>query len=374
MKTISHLSIILLFTFLISCGDQDNSDVEQHITKPVKIDPPQGAVFEKLLFEYDFEGPHKGIQPNEYSTEYVHSQGGKRSYEITNKRQFGIGYNNEIPQAYNNHYFFISCDVFKTKASISPNNSKGFFVVSIHRGTQDSTVFYTKYPIADLLRGQNKQHVDKWENLAIWYKIPRNLQAGDRVKIYPWNPHGGSIYLDNFIAEVWNRSPNKPTEDYVLSHVLTEVNYEDATAGHTKEAAARGIGSIIISKNNAKFGRGYDGTLGSAKANPGDYVHVTFQAFKHHKVINSLNQATLVSSIRTEKFFYYTYSINERIRTLKGQAFQEWINLETWFQIPEDVNPEDAFKIYTFNPYAMPIYIDDLKVEIWKKNAAEPAQ
>jgi len=365
-----HLLPSLLFLvctlLLISCGGDDHTEVENNITSPKELEPPQGAVFDYLLSENDFEViPADKEKAIAYVEENV--KAGKYSYILTNKQQFGPGYVQTINNPQKGQWLKTVFDCYKPKGKVNPNNVKGFLVISYHRG--DSTLYYKSFDIYKLLRAQNKQFIEKWETVTAWYEVPNDIQQGDQLRIYHWNPEGGHVYLDNFKIEAWTTNPYKAPSNYILSHGIIEQNYENpATPGHTKEVAARGVGSIILSKNHAVFGEGYNQPLKTANAEAGDFIRITFSAFKHHLLHHHHNSAAMVVSVKDEKHFYKAIPINPRIWKNGKQVIKEWIKLELWVQIPPNVSPEDQLKVYPYNNTERPIYIDDLLIEVWKPN------
>ncbi len=368
MKKTILLLIGGAFILLQSCNHNDVSTVEANITYPTELEPPQGAVFDYLLFENDYDIAPYGENPKDYTTEVLHS--GKYSLMLTSQRVYGPGYEGTIKPMRPKSWLKISGDFFRKAGDADPMANQGNIVISYHRGVKDSTVFYINYPIQQLLKAQNKQLVEKWENLALWQEIPANVQPGDKIKIYPWNPNGDAIYIDNLKGEIWTQSPLKAPTNFTRSHLLVEQNYEDSnTPGYTKETASRGMASVILSANNSVFASGYQATLAEAKAATGDFIRVSCKALKHHKVSLSEPAALLVGSIRDESSFYFSRAIDPRIRTREGQVSQQWVTIEMWFEVPADANANDLLKVYGFNPHPTPIYLDDLQVEVWKANA-----
>ena len=157
-----------------------------------------------------------------------------------------------------------------------------------------------------------------------------------------------------------------------MSHVLTEQNYEISILAFqtTKETAARGMFSCVLSNETgkAKYGKGYKNTLVEAQIMPGDYVRVIFAALKKHKVRLYSKSSKMVMSLERgqQQLFWDGFPIEARIRKDGKQAYGNWVNLECWKQIPLDAKPGDFLQIYPWNTLSTPIYIDDLKVEVWK--------
>ena len=222
------------------------------------------------------------------------------------------------------------------------------------------------------MEAQNKQFIDKWEDFEIWHPVQKNIQAGDRLKIYHWNPKGGNIFVDDFVVEVWTTEPLAPA-GVNLSHGILEQNWEtpDMKKQSTKGTAARGVYSCILSgkAGMTQFGAGFKGTLADGNIKPGDYLKVTFAALKKHKVRRYAQAASMVISLEREQqqLFWEGMPIGPRVVKDGKQAFNEWVRLEMWQKIPDDAQPTDFLKIYPWNAQQHPIYVDDLLVEVWQK-------
>jgi hypothetical protein len=370
MKKILAYIFVMTANFIVSSCGGDTSAVDQNVTFPQEVIAPEGVTFSYLMFENDYNAVPKDGNPANYTADVRQSETSGMSFALTNKKKFLPGVSAIIKAPKVGEWYKVSFACFKPSDVIKdPKKVKGFAIVSYHRG--DSTLHYKTYPIDELLSRQNKQFVDKWQTLSVWHEVPSNIQAGDRLKIYHWNPQGGNIYFDDFIVEVWTTVPTVP-RDVALSHIVFEQNYEttDLKKQTTKETAARGLYSCILSgaPGKTEFGAGYKGTLAEANLEVGDYVKVSFAALKKHKVRRCTNTSNMVISLARDKqqLFWEGLPIDSRIRKGDKQAYGNWVNIEMWKQIPEEAKLTDFLKIYPWNKQVRPIYIDDLKVEVWK--------
>ncbi len=374
-KLLSYFLIILAIMVAWACGSDNNSTVDENVTFPKELLAPEGARFSYLLFENDFNAVPKDGNPANYSNEYKKSETSGMSFGLTNKKEFGPGLFSVVTPK-KGQWNKVSFSCFKpSKVVTDPANTKGFAVISYQRG--DSTLYYNSYPIKELLDAQNKQFIDKWEELTVWHKIPEDLQPGDRQKIYQWNPKGGVIYFDDFVVEVWTTEPEVPN-GVSLSHGIAEQNYEtdEYPQIKTKETAVRGVQSCVLSgkDGSTKFGPGYTGTLAEANLQPGDFVKVSFSALKKHKLRVYMNSASMVVSLLRDgkQLLWEGMHIDPKIQQNGKQVMGTWVKMAMWQQIPADAQPTDMLKIYPWNTQPTPIYIDDLLVEVWKKGAAAP--
>ncbi|WMX15961.1 hypothetical protein [Aureispira sp. CCB-E] len=367
---IKNILIVLSVSFLWSCGE-DYSTIDKNVTFPKAVVQPDGVRFDYLMYDNDYNWVPQNGDPTEYGNEHKQSESSGLYFKLSNKRAFGPGVDATVQGEKEGEWYRISFACMKpSKVIVKPEDVKGILVVSFERG--DSVLNYTTYPIQDLLKEQNKQFVDKWETLSVWYEVPKEVQEGDRLKIYPWNPVGGDLYLDDFTVETWTTKALKP-EGVIWSHIVTEQNYEtsDLAGQTTKETAARGLFSCVLSsqEGRAQYGKGYSGTLASAKIQPGDYVKVAFAGLKKHHVRQVAKSANMVISLERDgkQLFWEGLAIDPRLKKGDRQAYGKWVNLVMWKQIPEDAKETDVLKIYPWNNNLDPIYIDDLQIEVWKK-------
>lgn len=351
--------------------EADLSAIDKNVTFPKEVIAPDGIRFDYLMYENDYNYVPKDGNPENYDREYQKSENSGMYFKFSKRKQYGPGVNGIIGEIKTGTWYHISLSCFKPSNEIrKPSNDKGFVVVSFHRN--DSTLEYKTFPIEDLLKKENKQIVDKWEKLSFWYAVPNGLQSGDLVKIYPWNPGGNVLFLDDFTVETWSTSVTTP-KGFVWHHVVTEQNYEtsDLAPQTTRETAARGIASCVLSgqKGKAQYGRGYIGTLRDANLRPGDYIKVSFAGLKKHKVRQYTKSANMVLSLNRDEqqLFWEGFPIDSRLWKDGTQTYGDWHRLEFWKQIPENAKPTDLLKIYPWNAQPNPIYIDDLLIEVWRE-------
>lgn len=367
-STINFL-VITGIVFLWSCNS-DYSAIDKNVTFPKAVHAPDGLRFDYLMYENDYNGVPKDGDPKEYGNEYKRSESSGLYFKLTNERAFGPGVNAVVQNDQQGVWYHIYFTCMKPSKEMNKPAEKGLVIVSFERA--DSMLQYNTFPISELLQKENKQCVDKWETLSVWCKVPEGLQKGDRLKIYPWNPAGGDLYLDDFTVETWTTEALAP-KGVALSHVVTEQNYEtsDLAGQTTKETAARGLFSCVLSgqEGKAQYGKGYTGTLTEAKIQAGDYVKVAFAGLKKHHIRQIDKSANMVISLERngEQLFWEGLEIDPRLRKGTGQAYGEWVNLEMWQKIPEDAKGSDVIKIYPWNNSWEPIYVDDLQIEVWRK-------
>ncbi len=363
---LKKLSIYILLLFLCTqCTNSDQTQIESKFTRSIPTDIPKNIQFGHILFDYTFDNVPEDGNPDEYKRE--NSVNETFYFAISNEREFGPSYQFEISKDWQNDYINVEFDVSKPSGyEPDPLNHQGFLVISAERDGLDSFVIYKSFPIQELLKTTNRQMVDVWQRMTVWYQIPPAIQIGDQLKFYIWNPSAGNIHIDNFKATHWPKKLD--LSDYGISHSVYENNYEDERMKNaTTEKAARGIRSVVISTEN-QFGKGFSNTIMGMNAEQGDYIHVSLRALKYHHSLNDKSTAKLVYTIRNAEYFYQTFSVDTRIWSEGEQLLDTWKKIDYWFKIPKQVNERDKIEIYTYNPNNTPVFIDDIKIDVWKPN------
>ncbi len=322
--SIINVLVSISIALLWSC-ESDYSAINKNVTFPKAVVQPDGVRFDYVMYDNDYNGIPTDGDPKEYGNEDKRSESSGLYFKLSNKRAFGPGINAIVQSEKKGEWYHISFACMKPSKGMNKPADKGILVLSFERG--DSMLDYRTFPIAELLEQQNKQYIDKWETISVWSKVPEGLQNGDLLKIYPWNPAGGDLYLDDFIVETWTTEALEP-KGFVLSHAVTEQNYEtsDLAGQTTKETAARGLFSCVLSnqKGMAQYGKGYTGTLAEAKIQAGDYVKVSFAGLKKHHVRQVANAANMVISLERngEQLFWEGLEVDPRLKKEIGKLME----------------------------------------------------
>lgn len=363
-----YWSIALVGILLGSC-ENDYSGIDNNVTFPKEKPIPEGLRFDYLIYENDFNAVPKDGHARNYSGEFPYSESSGLAFVVSDAHKYGPAMNAVIKTVKKDEWYKISFACYN-EIGVGAGQGKGLLAAVCYRN--DSVYNYQQFKVEDLLKEVNKQIVGKWEDLTVWYELPAELQAGDQIRIYHWNPNGGKFFIDNFTVEAWTKTPLQP-EGVALSHGIYEQNYETADLGvqRTKETAYRGVHAGILGriKGRQEYGIGYQGTLAEANIAAGDFVRVRFAGLKKHKVRRHLIAANMVVSLARgeQQLFWEGFPIDSRLQKDGKQAYGEWSSLECWQQIPVDAQGTDVLKIYPWNPQGHPIYLDDIVVEVWKK-------
>jgi hypothetical protein len=91
------------------------------------------------------------------------------------------------------------------------------------------------------------------------------------------------------------------------------------------------------------------------------YTYVKASIFS--KTVNSINEGLLIVSFENKYYTVYVYDFYPL--NLIDEDMNKWVPITASIKIPQ-MNPGDVMKVYVWNDSKNPVYIDDLKVELFK--------
>ena len=364
------LGILLLGLALLNwrCGGDASTALDRAARTALAPTPPKGMVFDYLLYDNDFNAVPTDAQPEYYVASVLDSPKVGLVYRLSREQAFAPGLYAQLDLTPEQVYYRIELEVLQYAKDVMPALQRGFVVVSLTR--KDSTIVYQPYSIDEWMATYQRHLVDKWETLTLWHPLEA-AQAGDQLKIYVWNPEGGLLYLNNLKIEVWRPKP-RYDQTHQKSHVLTELSYEGANWGpeQTQEQAYRGIGAALLYNGNGgtAFGRGYQGTLEAANIGAQDVLQIEVVGLKQHGVRQAERAARLVCAMERngQALDWKGWAIDWRLYRDGAQTYNEWHPLTWWVPLPEGVKPSDVLQVYPWNNTEQRIFLDDLRVTVWK--------
>lgn len=334
--------------------------------------PDPALEFDYLLYDNDYNGVPIDEDPTHYTNKVLDSIQVGLVYQLTNERAFAPGLYATVSPAKSPTWYHLTLRVLKLSKDVrKPLSAKGMIVFSWDR--KDSTIHYSTYAINDLLKQQNRQMIDKWETVETWHQVPSDIQEGDLLKIYVWNPEGGTIYIDDLAVTAWSKPAAVPLAiSNENTRLLVDYNYEheNPSLTITNKYAHRGVYSNVVGNltNYSPYGKTYETTLGDQQLEAGDALRIRFAALKQDKLLRSDHVAFIVCSVERNgtNIYWKSMGINTRLWKHGQQLMQEWKVLEWWQVLPKDSRPTDVLKVYVWNNYGTLIYIDDLSIEVVK--------
>lgn len=372
MKNWATLGYCVLLMLVLGvgwrCAGDGSSGLDQAARQPGQPETPEAAVFDYLLYDNDFNAVPIDADPKRYVTTELDSAQVGLVYELTAEREFSPGVHARIATTNDQGWYRIEFKALQRAKDVKPALQRGFVIISIQRG--DSTIQYQSYSIDEWLKQYRRHLIDKWETLTMWHPVPA-VQPNDELKIYLWNPEGGTLHVDDLRVEVWRQAPAY-AQTHTKSHVLTELTYEGEGWGpqHTKERAYRGLGAALLFNGDGgtAYGSGYEATLEAAKVAAGDALQIEVVALKQHGVRQADQAARLVCSVERngQVVFWKGWAIDPRLWKDGRQTLNEWHSLTWWVELPADIRSGDQLRIYPWNDTKQRIFLDDLKATVWK--------
>ncbi|HRI27932.1 MAG TPA: hypothetical protein PK239_08535 [Chitinophagales bacterium] len=138
-----------------------------------------------------------------------------------------------------------------------------------------------------------------------------------------------------------------------------------------------------ISYNNSKsyyltgkqeFSPGMAATLDSLKVQGGKYLRVSAKCYSPVRVYSWYDMSRLVVEMRSEKPKFKKWravriqsKLGNDNNSLWGGKAKVWEEVSMLVKVPHNAPPGTMVKVYALNNSSFPIYLDDLKVEIWEK-------
>lgn len=331
--------------------------------------PAPNLKFDYLLYDNKYNAVPVDEDPTYYTNKVLDSALVGLAYQLTNEQAFAPGLFAVVAPDKNPTWYHLSLKVLKeSKDMVAPLSARGTVVFSWER--EGTMAHYFTYPIKDLLKEQNRHMVDKWETIEVWHQVPSAIQEGDLLKIYVWNPKGGTIYVDDMMVTAWSQQTPPVDLSNKKMRLLVEQGYEHEVPSSdiTNQYAHRGTYSNVIGslENYNPYGKTYETSLQDAQLEGGDVLHISFAALKQDQLHRSDHAALMVCSVERDgkSIYWQGKGINSRLWEHGKQLIKEWKKLEWWQVLPADVRPTDVLKIYAWNTRGVLVFIDDLSVEV----------
>ncbi|MFK7798595.1 MAG: hypothetical protein AB8E82_14180 [Aureispira sp.] len=339
--------------------------------------PEPDLEFAYMLYDNDYNAVPVDQNPTYYTNKVLDSALIGLAYQLTNEVAFAPGLSTIVKPDKKTTWYHLGMRGLKLSTDMQePLSGRGFIVFSWERA--GNMVHYTTYPINELLEKQNRHMVDKWETIETWHQVPSDVQQGDLLKVYVWNPEGGTIYLDDLIVTAWQKPAtwaNTPTE---AMRLLAEQSYEHEVPSlvFSNKYAYRGTYSNVVGNLEGynAFGKTYLTTLEEAQLQSNDVLRIRFAALKQDRFYRSEQAAVMVCSVERNGvgIYWESLGINSRLWKQGQQVTQDWKELTWWQPLPDGLQPTDVLKVYAWNDHGTLIYVDDLSIEVLSK--AQPTE
>ncbi len=347
-----------------------NYGPEDISSKPAE-GPGASFKFDYLLYENDYNGVPLDDDPAYYTNEILDSALIGLAYKLTNDRAFAPGVFAIVAPSREKTWYHVSFRALKlSKDMEEPLSARGQVVLSWERS--GGMAHYITYSIKELLKRQNRQIIDKWETVELWQEVPKDVKEGDLLKIYVWNPEGGTIYLDDFVVTAWSEQKAPVAEEEVKMRLLVDQGYEHEVPSNSNsissQYAYRGMYSNVVGNlpDYNAYGKTYLTSLQDAQLQSGSILRIRFAALKQDKIRRSEQVGAMICSVERDgkNLYWQPFGINSRLWEEGEQVIKVWKELEWWQVLPQDLRPTDLLKVYVWNNHGTLIFVDDLSIEV----------
>ena len=177
----------------------------------------------------------------------------------------------------------------------------------------------------------------------------------------------------NYLDLVTFDSKETPPDESKLKYVSTiyENNYEDSLSIYYQKNIPGNNSRVFRLNNKKKFGPALKSKIAAIpNIEKGDWIKISVDAMREYEGNFMHRMSALVVSINPQKKWVSTRidnKIDNQAGTLWYGKNNVWDNVYIWIQIPDNIQPSDELKCYAWNNLAPDIFIDNFKVELYKK-------
>ncbi len=163
-------------------------------------------------------------------------------------------------------------------------------------------------------------------------------------------------------------------KDLTFNRSLYLNAFEDTTLTHiTDTVSLDGSKSFVLTKEK-EFSPGIAGTLDSLSVKGGEYLRVSAQCYSDQRVYSWWDMSRLVVEMRNDSPKFKKWRA-VRIQSkpgndecsLWGGKSKVWGEVSMFVKVPYDAPKGTMLKAYVLNNSDFPIYLDNLKLEVWVK-------
>jgi len=149
-------------------------------------------------------------------------------------------------------------------------------------------------------------------------------------------------------------------------------NFEDSTSvQYTSLDVKNGQYAYVFNKDKDASPH-FKKTIGELDLQAGDWIRVSLYCMRKYQGNNIYQMSTLITAFdRNHESIKWRYAkldnkMGNTQNSLWGGKPNIWEEVVFWTKIPKGLQASDTFKTYVWNPTPNMMYIDDMKVEIWK--------
>ena len=181
----------------------------------------------------------------------------------------------------------------------------------------------------------------------------------------------GKQKLDYLDIVTFDTAKTPPDESAISRlSLIGELNFEDSLSTHYRNEIPGNLSRIYYLDNQKKYSPGISKKIADlADIRAGDWLRVSVDAMRQYDGNFMYRMSLLVVAINPGKKWISTRidnKVGNKLGNLWDGRANVWGNVYFWVQIPEGIEPSDELKCYVWNELAQPIYLDNLKIELWR--------
>ena len=337
MITEKYLFLLGFFCTALFWGSCDSEQIQKINIQPKDLHGfSEDMTLDHLIYHQNFENINDSSLIQQY---LVADSLNGTFYELSNEKQFSEGFKAYVLRPDKIRDILIKFKIRKTAESIrSYYDTKGKLVIQLDR--EDSTILFKEFDLATIVKQENKNIVDQFQELKLSYSFEDLIQKHDLLKIFLWNPDGGAIQFDDFTIEHWKKKRNIQyacTDPYYLS----PPNKADSSSTITE----------LIQRPGQEFFSIIQATADTFLQQETNYLEVEFSTMIQEPFEYFKESSRLAISIKRNNINYHWEEHCIDCRIWDGEQFRlgQWQKMRLNFKIPTGVLPADVINVFFWN-------------------------
>ncbi|MGB0931012.1 MAG: hypothetical protein ACPGVB_09570 [Chitinophagales bacterium] len=215
-----------------------------------------------------------------------------------------------------------------------------------------------------------------WLNLFNTYQFSEGMMwSEDANKAFFWRVLGKTemTYLDLVTYDSGEDQPNSSNLEFVKQLYFHDFN-DSTSANHVLIDTDKRDFAFIMNKD-VEFSQTYAQTIKESGVQRDNWLRVSVRAMRlYDDGIDLYRQSLLVTAFADSQNKYKKMrqirvdnKPGNKVNDLWNGQPKVWGEAYYWVQVPRDITAEDVIKCYVWHINSRDIFIDDLKVELWRE-------
>lgn len=161
-------------------------------------------------------------------------------------------------------------------------------------------------------------------------------------------------------------NPKSLQENYVFKQLLYDNDYEFDSQHHMEGISHAGKKSYQLTAEK-QYGTGFKVIAKDVNISANDELRISFWAFKEamYNQLDYIGMLVISQERAGQNILWKSMDLAKILETKDLEILGNWVNFE-YAQVLEDVQADDFFNIYIWNPNGEPLYYDDFSIELWQ--------